>query len=89
MSRPEDTKARLAAGLDGHREALNMAFEAVRPDLEQWVALRMGARLQQRIDIEDVVQETLMVDLHPTNRVTSSNGCAALPTTEFAMPPTG
>ena len=43
----------------GDREALNEAFAYARIELERWIALRCGPALRSRLDIEDIVQETL------------------------------
>jgi len=43
----------------GERDAQEEVFERVRPPLEKWITLRLGTLLRSRIDVEDVVQETL------------------------------
>lgn len=54
-----DTVRLIQRAQDGDRAALDRAFERIRPRLEKWIALRVGPRLQSRLDIEDIVQVTL------------------------------
>ena len=44
----------------GQRAALELALDRVRPRLERWIAVRLGPLLRSRLDVEDVVQETLL-----------------------------
>lgn len=44
----------------GDNMALERAFARIRPRLEKWIASRMGSRLRSRLDIEDLVQDSLM-----------------------------
>jgi RNA polymerase sigma-70 factor (ECF subfamily) len=44
----------------GERAALEQLLERMRPRLEVWVALHMGAALKARVDAEDLVQEILL-----------------------------
>ena len=59
ISEPPNLAEILARARNGDRAALGEAFAAVRPGLERWIALRFGEFLKARIDVEDIVQETL------------------------------
>ena len=43
----------------GDRTALNRALERIRPQLERWIASRLGPKIRSRLDVEDVLQEVL------------------------------
>ena len=44
----------------GDRDAFTPLFERCKPRLETWVRYRMGPRLRAFVEIEDVLQETLL-----------------------------
>jgi RNA polymerase sigma-70 factor (ECF subfamily) len=49
----------LGRAREGSREALEDLFRRYRVRLERWIACRLGPSLRRRLDVEDVVQETL------------------------------
>ena len=69
----QETIAAFDRARAGDREALELAFERMRPRLEKWIALRLGSHLKHRLDVEDLVQETLthaflsLPDFNPTH----------------------
>jgi len=69
-----DIRALVGRAQRGDPDALNEAFRLVRPGIERWVALRFGSHLRTRLDIEDIVQETL------------ANAMEVLPEFEYGEP---
>jgi RNA polymerase sigma-70 factor (ECF subfamily) len=59
-SEPPATQCLLGRVRDGDREALAELFAYYQPRLRQMVRLRMDARLGQRLDPSDVLQETYL-----------------------------
>lgn len=54
-----DTDELLASASQGDREARGQLLERHRPRLQRMIALRMDRRLAARVDVSDVIQETL------------------------------
>ena len=55
---PEDRIATLISQAQaGNADAFEELFIEIRPQLEGWIASRLGARLRTRLDVEDIVQE--------------------------------
>ncbi|MCB9871552.1 MAG: sigma-70 family RNA polymerase sigma factor [Planctomycetes bacterium] len=56
----QDSRQILAAALGGSRDALSFLFDRHRARLERLLALRCGARLLQRVELADLVQEAYL-----------------------------
>ncbi len=56
----EETQAMLRRARMGNEGALDAYFERMRPRLEAWIATRLGGFIRSRLDVEDILQETLL-----------------------------
>jgi RNA polymerase sigma-70 factor (ECF subfamily) len=54
------TRTLIEKAKHGDRSALEALVESRRPALEAWIAARLGARLRGKIDVEDVLQDTVV-----------------------------
>lgn len=53
-----DTRVLVDRAQEGNRPSAEELFLRFRPRLEGWITLKMGDHLKQRVDVEELVQET-------------------------------
>ena len=60
MEARQDTEALIREAQRGDREAFDCLVVRYTPELEKTVRLRLGGYLRQKIEVDDVLQETFL-----------------------------
>ncbi|MBI4603900.1 MAG: sigma-70 family RNA polymerase sigma factor [Planctomycetes bacterium] len=68
MDLPERIDDLARSAREGDRQAFGQLLERFRSRLESWVRIRMGRGVRKALDVEDVVQETLLRALEACDR---------------------